>query len=330
LIPPLEEYAKVGPYVVVRWLGRGGFAQVYEVESVTLNRRFALKLFEGGGERSEKEEREAKLIAGLYHPNILSVVDFGECAEGRYLVMELMAGGSLWTAVKRDGPLSWEQLQPTAEGILRALDYLGSQGLVHGDVKPANVLLDAFGTAKLADFGLAGTEHRGGTAAFLSPEALLSKQSDHRSDLYALGATLFAAMTGRPPRIGKRAEIRAQLKDGETIDLDGELGRQPEGVRGFLASLLAEDPATRVQTAAAALDALPARDAPLEDEEPAIAAPRSRRRRPAARRVARAAPPRPTRKVRAAPATEAELVTRAMVALVVIAAAGIAYMLATR
>lgn len=330
MIPQLEENAEVGPYVVVRWLGRGGFAQVYEVESLALRRRFALKLFEGGGERSEKEEREAKLIAGLYHPNILSVIDFGECPEGRYLVTELMAGGSLWAAVKREGPLAWEQLQPIAEGILRALDYLGNQGLVHGDVKPANVLLDAFGTAKLADFGLAGTEHRGGTAAFLSPEALLSKQSDHRSDLYALGATLFAALTGRPPRVGKRADIRAQLQNGEEIDLDGELGAQPSGVRGFLAGLLSEEPGKRPQSAAAALDTLPPKDAPLEELEPGVAAPRSRRRRPAARRVARTAPPRPTRKVRAAPPTEAELVTRAMVALVIVAAAAIAYMLATR
>lgn len=320
--------APVGPYRVIRPLGRGGFATVYEVENPTLERRFALKLFHDSAARSEKEVEEARLIAGLYHPHVISVVDFGDSPHGQFLVTELMAGGTLLEALRAHGPLPWSRVQPIAAGLLRALGYLEEQGLVHGDIKPANVLLDAFGNAKLGDFGLAGTKHRGGTAAYLAPESLTRRQSDRRSDLYALGATLFTALTGHPPVRGTKAEIRAQHAAGQRPDIEHALtGRSPV-LRRFLASLLGFEPADRPANAAAALAALPAPD--VEPDETETAAPRRRRRRTASASAARAKPARTTRRVPSRPPTEAELVTRAMIGLLVVAAAAIAYMMAQR
>lgn len=321
-LPPGTE---IGSYRVVRTLGQGGFATVYEVENPTLERRFALKLFHDSAARSAKEVEEARLIASLYHPHVISVVDFDDSPHGQYLVTELMSGGTLLEALRATGPLPWSRVQPIAAGLLRALGYLQEQGLVHGDIKPANVLLDAFGNAKLGDFGLAGTKLRGGTAAYLAPESLTQRISDHRSDLYALGATLFTALTGHPPVRGTKAEIRARHASGDRPDIEHALTDRSPPLRKFLAALLAFEPDDRPAHAAAALDALPAQDA--EPDAPDTTTPRRRRRRVAAA-TARPRAARPTRRVAKRPATEAELITRAMIGLLVIAAAAIAYMLA--
>jgi serine/threonine protein kinase len=324
-LPPGTE---IGSYRVVRPLGQGGFATVYEVENPTLERRFALKLFHDSAARSAKEVEEARLIASLYHPHVISVVDFDDSPHGQYLVTELMSGGTLLEALRATGPLPWSRVQPIAAGLLRALGYLAEQGLVHGDIKPANILLDAFGNAKLGDFGLAGTRHRGGTAAYLAPEALTRRQNDHRSDLYSLGATLFTALTGHPPVRGTKTEIRARHAAGERPDIEHALTDRSPPVRRFLVELLAFEPDTRPADALRALHALPAQDA--EPDEPNEVAPRRRRRRvsagsPARNKVARATRRRPSR-----PPTEAELITRAMIALLVVAAAAIVYMLSQR
>lgn len=197
-------------------LGRGGMGAVYRATDQILGRSVAIKVLkEHGGEEVGKRIRlEAQILARLLHDNIVRLYDFGEADGGYFLVMEEVDGTSFsrrWRVL----PMA-ERLRITAQ-VAEALDYAHHQGVIHRDVKPANVLLTSADSAKLSDFGLSmlaeAEEDTGvirGTPHYMSPEQSRGKRLDHRTDLYSLGIMLYECVTGSVPFQGQSMAVIAQ------------------------------------------------------------------------------------------------------------------------
>ncbi|MCO5170807.1 MAG: protein kinase [Planctomycetes bacterium] len=215
---PPTDGKSLGRYRVVRELGKGGMGAVYEAHDPVLRRRVAIKVLLGDDAPPEAVERfriEARAVARLTHPHIVGLHDVDE-ADGRpFLVMELVEGESLAAKLRRDGPLAPEEAARLAQRLADALAYAHARAILHRDVKPANVLLDRAGEPRLGDFGLAKELEKAGsgptevgavmgTPAYMAPEVVKGEleRVDRRADVYALGATLFELLTGRPPFTG--------------------------------------------------------------------------------------------------------------------------------
>src|SRR4051812_32329706 len=198
---------------IERVAGRGGMGIVYRATQVPLGRTVALKVVTP--ERAADEtfharfERETRVAAAIDHPNVIPVYEAGE-SEGRlYLVMRWVQGGDLQDLIASSGGLPYERAAEMIAQVGAGLDAAHAAGLVHRDVKPANVLLDRSGHVYLTDFGLTlerSTDPRLtrtgewiGTAEFMAPEQFEGEDVDARTDVYALGCVLHAALTGRPP-----------------------------------------------------------------------------------------------------------------------------------
>jgi eukaryotic-like serine/threonine-protein kinase len=200
-------------YECVRLIGRGGMGEVWQARDTLLHRDVALKRLtytdESGNEGSAaRTMREARLAARLNHPNAVSIYDVVMDDGMPCLVMELIDGHSLKEMILSQGRLDPMTAARIGREVARALAAAHRRGIVHRDVKPANVLIDQDGTAKLTDFGIArddgdsGLTTTGtfiGTPSFLSPEIASGEPSTTAGDIWALGATLFAAVEGRPP-----------------------------------------------------------------------------------------------------------------------------------
>ncbi|MBI5441299.1 MAG: serine/threonine protein kinase [Deltaproteobacteria bacterium] len=205
----------LGRYRLLERAGAGGMSEVWRAEDQTLHRTVAVKVIHdpiaADPTFAERFLREARLVAGLEHPNILSVYDFGTAPLGgkdvSYLVMPLVSGGSLKERIR--GPVPPAEAVPWLAAIAAALDHAHSKGILHRDVKPGNVLLDAGGRPLLADFGLArsadsvsGLTATGtvmGTPSYMAPEQAMGKALDARADQYALACIAFEMLTGRVP-----------------------------------------------------------------------------------------------------------------------------------
>ncbi len=215
---PLVGHTVDGRYHVVRRLARGGMATVYVAIDRRLDREIALKvmhphLAEGtqGAAFESRFRREARAAAKLTHHNLVAVHDQGLDGEISYLVMELVEGENLRSRLHRRPPLTVSEALDITIEVLEALASVHGAGLVHRDIKPENVLLTQDGRVKVADFGLAravteltmaATGTVLGTVAYLSPELISDGNSDARSDVYAVGATLFEMLTGRAMFVG--------------------------------------------------------------------------------------------------------------------------------
>ncbi len=202
----------LGNYEVVAEIGSGGMATVYRGHQPSLNRQVAIKVLAGELARDasfrERFSREARSIAQLAHPNILPVYDSGEDKEtgAPYFVMQLVEGGTL--AQRMGQPMDIEAVVRITAQLARALDYAHRRGVVHRDVKPANVLLTPDGHPLLSDFGisrmvaethLTQTGVSLGTPAYMSPEQAQGGAVDQRTDIYALGVIAYEMLTGRLP-----------------------------------------------------------------------------------------------------------------------------------
>jgi serine/threonine-protein kinase len=201
-----------GRYEVERTLGGGGMAVVYLARDGELGRPVALKVLAENladdAELRHRFVREARLAARLSHPNVVRVYDAGE-EDGRpYIVMECVEGESLAELLRREGRLDPDRVAELGTQACAGLEHAHRAGLVHRDVKPANLLLTEDGTLKVADFGIAhavgGTRVTEvgtvlGTAAYLSPEQALGEQVTPAADLYSLGTCLYELLAGEPP-----------------------------------------------------------------------------------------------------------------------------------
>src|SRR5947207_8452906 len=198
-------------FLIVETVGVGGMGTVYKARDTLLDRFVALKLLrkdlEGGVDETALRQ-EARMAASVNHPNIVQVFSSGTDHGQFYLVMELVEHGSLDDLIEQQTRLSEEQVLEAGIQTAKGLRAAYAKGLVHRDVKPANILFADEHLAKIGDFGLAGitAEALGeiwGTPYYVAPERLNNQAEDFRSDIYSLGATLFHAISGKAPIEGE-------------------------------------------------------------------------------------------------------------------------------
>lgn len=209
----------LGGYRLVEELGTGGMATVYKAFQPKLERWVAVKVLDPTYISDDSEvlarfRREAKAIALLRHPNILTVYDYGEEEGLAFIVMEYVESGTLKDQL-RGVPFDWERAIALSIGVGRALAFAHERGIIHRDVKPANILLPSQDWPLLADFGLVKLQQSRraltqagmilGTPDYTSPEQALGDPTDHRADIYALGVVLFEMVTGRLPYLAEKA-----------------------------------------------------------------------------------------------------------------------------
>jgi len=205
---------KIGKYKIIRLIGEGGMASVYEAEHEMLGTKVAIKvlnpILSANAQIKERFRNEAKLMASLDHPNITKVIDFDEQPQQLSIVMEFLNGEDLNDKIKRNGPLSEKEITDVFSQTLSAFQYAHEKGIVHRDIKPSNIFILKNGHVKILDFGIAKLFGQGnemtqtgtqmGTPIYMSPEQVKADKSiDHRSDIYSLGVTMFYAINGKPP-----------------------------------------------------------------------------------------------------------------------------------
>ncbi|MGV9612215.1 protein kinase domain-containing protein [Nocardia xishanensis] len=244
-------------------IGRGGFGVVYRCTQVGLDRTVAVKVLTGeldvNRERFFREQRAMGRLTG--HPNIVGVLQVGETETGLpYLVMQYHPQGCLDARIRRDGPLTVEEGLKLGVKMAGALETAHRAGVLHRDMKPANILLTDYGQPALTDFGIAhiaggfetATGHVTGTPAFTAPEVLAGESPSRASDVYGLGATLFCALTGHAAferRSGERVVAQFVRIATQPIPDLREHGI-PEDVSAVIEAAMSRDPRTRPTAAA--------------------------------------------------------------------------------
>jgi eukaryotic-like serine/threonine-protein kinase len=248
-------------------LGTGGMGTVYKAHDMQLDRDVALKLLRKdlGPEYANQLQHEARITASVNHPHVVQVFSFGRDHEQYYLVMELVDRGTLDDLIAERKKLTEEEVLRTGIEVTRGLRAAFKKGLIHRDVKPANILFNDDGMAKISDFGLAGIVEPHaqsssgiiwGTPYYVAPERLNNQPEDFRSDIYSLGATLFHAVAGRPPFDGETmsaADLRA-LKNNplKLADVAPEVSRPTAAA---IARMIAPDPGLRFHSHDAVIQA---------------------------------------------------------------------------
>jgi tRNA A-37 threonylcarbamoyl transferase component Bud32 len=253
-----------GRYRLVRRIASGGMGEVWEADDTVLGRRVALKVLveELAADRraTRRFVREARATARLTHPNVARVYDFGRDGGAPFLVMELLQGQTLADRLAA-GPLPPAEAARIAASVADALDAAHQLGIVHRDVKPANVMLTPAGDVKVMDFGIAAaadeTNSTTGsglyaTVAYVSPERVAGEPATPASDVYSLGAVLYELLCGRPPFTGSTPALvaRAHLHDPPP-PLRQLAPWVPPRLAEAAEAALAKDPARRPSSAAA-------------------------------------------------------------------------------
>ncbi len=224
---------RFGKYEVIEEIARGGMGVVYRARDIDLDREVALKIVLSGVGSSADEVRrfraEAETAAKLRHPNIVPIYEIGESNDRLYLAFEYVSGGTLAERIEHK-PISARQAAEMVQSIASAIDYAHSQGVVHRDLKPNNILVDNEGIVKVTDFGLAkrvdadqSITHAGavvGTPCYMSPEQARGKKVGPAADVYSLGVILYQMLTGRVPFSGvTTAETLEQVQTHQPVPL---------------------------------------------------------------------------------------------------------------
>lgn len=279
-VPALAPSVEIGPYRLLQELGRGGMGSVWLARDHRLARDVALKFLPGTarihdeGDTPNRATRalqrtrflvEARAAAAIDHPHVASVYDIGADAAGQlFIAMAYCAGGSLAHRLQ-NGPLSIDDSVEVAMQVAAALHAAHQQGVVHRDVKPANVLFDAWGRVRLADFGIASLPgHEAtrsgsvqGTLAYLAPEQLRGERADSAADLWALGVTMYECLSGQRPFTGdSMASLMHAVLHAEPTPLALRVPSVPAPLATLVHQLLDKDPRARPSSALAVEQAL--------------------------------------------------------------------------
>ncbi|MCX4235633.1 protein kinase [Streptomyces sp. A15ISP2-DRY2] len=241
-------------------IGRGGMGEVWQATDEVLGRAVAVKLLLGDEADSAASARfrlEAQTAARLSHPYVVAVFDFGAWDDRFYLVMELVEGRSLAQELTASGTLGADRVATIAAQAAAGLAAAHREGIVHRDIKPGNLLVDAQGTVKIGDFGIArfvddpssALTTAGqivGTSLYLAPERALGRPASAASDVYSLGCVLYQLLTGRPPFQGESATITLHQHIDMAPVPPRERGSQlPPAFENYLLGLLAKQPEDR-------------------------------------------------------------------------------------
>jgi serine/threonine-protein kinase len=257
--------ARLGSFLLTDVLGRGGSANVYRARDEVLDRTVAVKVLRAdwaGQSAMAALKTEAQAAARLNHPNIVQIYAVETAGPQPYIVMELVDGGRLDQRMAKDGPMNEAALLRVARDVVEGLKAAHGEGLIHGDIKPANVLFTRKGVAKLADFGLAMIRGQRrdekdavwGTPLYLSPERTRRQTEDFRSDIYSLGCALYHALAGTPPFEGPSATetVLMRLKNPPPALAKRRPDLTPETV-ALVGRMMEIDPARRHPTHASLL-----------------------------------------------------------------------------
>jgi TolB-like protein len=294
---------QIGPYQIIAPLGSGGMGQVYRAKDQRLEREVAVKVlppqFASDPDRKARFEREAKAVAALSHPNILSIHDFGTESGVSFAVTELLEGETLRQRVDA-GPMPWRRAMDVAVAIADGLAAAHAKGIVHRDLKPENIFITHDGRVKILDFGLARVELKNtsmtdttpytpaktdpgavmGTVGYMSPEQVRGHPVDPRSDIFALGCVMYEMVTGtRAFYRETAAETMTAILHDDPADLADSGRRVPVEVDRVIRHCLEKSSAARFHSAhdlAFALRAIVADSGPQEMASPRVARPRRR------------------------------------------------------
>jgi serine/threonine-protein kinase len=267
-------------YALTDRIAAGGMGEVWSATDTVLSRTVAVKILNPALSQQsgflERFRAEARYCAALHHPNITTVFDYGEDDGSAYLVMELVAGQPLSKIISEDAPLSAQVSASILIQAATALEAAHQGGVVHRDVKPANILMTPDGTAKLTDFGISRMVNAApltqtgevlGTAQYLAPEQVQGQSATAASDIYALGVVGYEMLTGRRPFEADTMVATALAHVNQpTPQLPHAV---PVGIRTVISAALAKDPADRPATAACMADALARPDATFASGVPA-------------------------------------------------------------
>ncbi len=287
---PRELTGRIGKYQILRPLGRGAMGHVYVAHDTVLDRDVALKVMVAqiadDPELKQRFEREARAIAKMTHPNVVTVFDLGNHTDGSpYIAMELLRGLDLQKAM-RQTPLPLERKVAIIVQVLAGLGQAHQAGIVHRDIKPANIFIREDGSVKIMDFGVArlttasltGTGNIVGTADYMSPEQVQGAKVDGRSDLFSVGCLLFELLAGRRPFHAESLMAIFYKITHEEADFSLIPAGPAEGLPPVLRKALSRDAAERYQTASEFASDLrswlrthaPAADAALAEAGPTV------------------------------------------------------------
>jgi serine/threonine-protein kinase len=267
-----HEAEQLGKYEILEELGKGGFATVYRALDPTLDREVALKVLDPLLMRDEawveRFEREARVIARLSAPHIVTIFEIGEADDRLFIAMELVDEPSLDQVINERGRLPWEETLDVLGQVAEALDYAHDEGILHRDLKPANVLLDPRRGAILTDFGFAKLVSQSslsvsisggvvGTPAYIAPEVWDGEGATRQTDVYALACIAYEMLTGQVLFAGRTPSemMRKHLIDGPKFEMGEDVGLQAPS-EDVLRRALTRNPQRRYRTAQAFVTAL--------------------------------------------------------------------------
>jgi serine/threonine-protein kinase len=254
----------VGRYEIIEELGRGAMGVVYKAKDPTIGRTVALKTLRldvhglDAAEMVRRFQNEARAAGVLSHPNIVTIYDAGECDGIFYIAMEFIQGTTLHELLAEHHILPTEDVIQYSRQICKGLDYAQSHGIVHRDVKPANIMITANGTVKIMDFGIAkaggsmtSTGQVLGTPNYMSPEQVKGRPLDGRSDLFSFGVILYEMLTGEKPFVGQNVTtiIYKIVNENPIAPRDLDVTVHP-GLSAIVTRALAKSPDDRYQTGA--------------------------------------------------------------------------------